>query len=165
MAHHFGGLVELARDLADRVGQLIGGGRRRSSHWSMPRSRHDARWSARCEVWSEAASSLVAVAFIVTALSPTDLSNVLDPFAEVSDRGVDRAALALQLDHRRRAAARSLRCSVTSSCVATQPPAAIGGMTTLTMRPSLASMVQANGFPFATLSRMFRQYSRDSPWK
>jgi hypothetical protein len=49
--------------------------------------------------------------------------------------------------------------------VATQPPLAIGRLSTCTKRPSLASTTQANGWPWATLSRIRSTYGSTSPVK
>ena len=82
---------------------------------------------ARCEVWSEAASSLVAVDFIVAALSPTDLRT----FSTRSRKFRIAASIVPRLLSSSTIASRcccSLRCSVTSSWVATQPPVSHWGI-------------------------------------
>ena len=51
--------------------------------------------SARCSVWSDVVSRVLAAGFIAAALCPTDLDDVLDPAAEGSDIRVDRDAALL----------------------------------------------------------------------
>ena len=122
-AHHSGGLVELARDLADRVGELVGRGRGgRHVGRGLVRGVH-ARWSARCEVWSDAREQL--------GRGRLHRGGALADGLEQRSRRVRGSSGSRRRSCRacsparpsRRAAARSLRCSVTSSWVATQPPA------------------------------------------
>ena len=96
------------------------------------------------------------------ALAPNEVSSVSMP--------VRNAAIAASTAPRRCCCATmashcSCRrcCSVTSSCVETQPPSAIGTLMAWTMRPSLALTVHFEISPAATPSRISLQYCAGSP--
>ena len=117
---------------------------------------------ARCEVWSEAASSFVAVAFIVTALSPTHLRTFSTRSRKFRLRRRSCRRCAFQLDHR---VALLLQLALLGDVLVRRDPTAYShwGIDDVDDAPVARLMVQANGFPFATLSRMFRQYSSGLP--
>jgi hypothetical protein len=101
----------------------------------------DTALSARYEVLSDEPKSAVAVAFIAAALSPTVASTASTLAASVALR---RASCALMLSR----SCSALCCAVMSSCVTTQPPSAIGVLTSDTTR-SPVSTIWKVGLPCA----------------
>jgi hypothetical protein len=117
---------------------------------------------ADCALWLAAVESDTAVDFIAMALAPNEVSSVSMPVrnaaiaASTAPRRCCCATMASRCSCRR-------CCSVTSSCVETQPPSAIGTLMAWTMRPSLALTVHFEISPAATPSRISLQYCAGSP--
>jgi len=107
----------------------------------------DTALSARYEVLSDEPKSAVAVAFIAAALSPTvasTASTLSRNAAIAASVALRRASCALMLSR----SCSALCCAVMSSCVTTQPPSAIGVLTSDTTR-SPVSTIWKVGLPCA----------------